>query len=96
MHLYLVHCGFYDLELCDGLFEGHANFFVAAQSFEEARANAKQIPEFKAKRMHVDGLQQLVAVNGYSISLSQDAKHEGKTVVINQKHRELAPPAPKT
>jgi len=40
MQLYLVHCGFYDVELCDGLYESHVNFFVAAKSFEDARVQA--------------------------------------------------------
>lgn len=44
MKLYMIHCGFYDPDLCDGLYEGHVNFFVAAESFEDARAKAKLIP----------------------------------------------------
>lgn len=91
MKLYLVHCGFYDTELCDGLYEGHVNFFVAAASFEDARARAKEISEFKAKRMHVDGLQEVVAANGFKISLTEDAQFEGRTVVVNHKQRDLAP-----
>ena len=49
MKVYLVHCGFYDPELCEGLYEGHVNFFVAAESFDDARAKAKLIPEFKVR-----------------------------------------------
>jgi hypothetical protein len=44
MFLYLVHCGFYDSELSDGLYESHTNIFVAAESFEDARARAKSDP----------------------------------------------------
>jgi len=51
MKLYLVHCGFYDPAVCDGLFESHVNFFVAAKNFEEARLNAKKLPEFQGKRI---------------------------------------------
>jgi hypothetical protein len=91
MKLFLVHCGFYDSELCDGLYESHVNFFVAAESFEEARTRAKEIPEFKAKRMHVDGLQEVVAANGYKIQLTKDAALEDRTVILNNKHRDLAP-----
>ncbi len=93
MKLYLVHCGFYDTELCDGLYEGHVNFFVAAGSFEDARVRVKGIPEFRAKRMHVDGLQEVVAANGFKISLAEDTQLEGRTVVLNHKHRDLAPNA---
>lgn len=95
MKLYLVHCGFYDADLCDGLYESHVNFFVAADSFEDARARAKQIPEFQRKRMHVDGLQEITAVAGNRVSLSPDESLRGETVIVNHKHRDLAPkPAP--
>lgn len=39
--LYLVHCGFYDTDLCNGIYESHVNFFVAASSTDEARVNAQ-------------------------------------------------------
>ena len=85
MKLYLVHCGFYDPEVCDGLCESHVNFFVSANSFEEARLNAKKLPEFQNKRMHVDG---------FHIQLEQDQTLENKTVIVNHKHRDLAPKPP--
>lgn len=91
MKLYLVHCGFYDTEVCDGLYESHVNFFVAAESFEEARSNAKLLSEFQSKRMHVDGLQEIQAVSGYRVSLEQDQSLDNKTQIINIKHRDLAP-----
>ena len=91
MKLYLVHCGFYDSTVCDGLYESHVNFFVAATSFEEARIKAKQLPEFSAKRMHVDGLQEIAAVGGYRIQLAEDLSLENQTLILNHKHRDLAP-----
>ncbi len=90
MKLYLVHCGFYDSDLCDGLYESHVNFFVAAESFEDARNKAKLIPEFKAKRMHVDGLQEISAVSGHRIQLQEDSELDGRTMILNHKHRDLA------
>lgn len=91
MKLFLVHCGFYDQDLCDGVYESHVNFFVAADSFETARAKAKQLPAVQAKRMHVDGLQEITAVDGYRLHLQEDATLQGQTVVISSRHRELAP-----
>lgn len=91
MKLYLVHCGFYDSEVCEGLYESHVNFFVSAESFEDARAKAKLIPEFQGKRMHVDGLQEVQAVNGFRVHLEHDSRLENKTHIINFKHRDLAP-----
>jgi hypothetical protein len=97
MKLYLVHCGFYDLQLCDGLYESHANFFVAAESFEDARAKAKLLPEFTAKKMHVDGLLEVTAVSGHRVRLEPDAELNEETVVVSQRHRDLAPKTqPKT
>ena len=89
--LYLVHCGFYDPELQDGIYESHVNVLVAATSFEEARAKAKLDPDFQKKRMHVDGLQEIEAVRGYRISLEEDASLEGKSLVTSNRHRDLAP-----
>lgn len=92
--LYLVHCGFYDGEICDGLYESHVNFFVAAASFEEARKKAKEIPEFQKKKMHVDGLQEIQTVDGFSVSLKEETSLMGKTTILNFKHRDLAPKKP--
>ena len=98
MKLYLVHCGFYDDEIGGGIYESHTNVFVAAESFEEARLKAKQLPEFKLKRMHVDGLQELAAVSGFRIDLKEDFSLAGASLVMSHKHRDLAPkptsPAP--
>jgi len=88
--LFLVHCGFYDSELCDGLYESHVNFFVVGESFEEARLHVKELPEFKAKRMHVDGLQEIVAVEGFRVELQPDAETKGQTLILSHRHRDLA------
>lgn len=94
MELFLVHCGFYDPEVGEGLYEGHVNFFVAAADFAGARARAKELPAFQAKRMHVDGIQRVVAVDGFRVALEADAQYKGRTELENNKHRELAPTKP--
>ena len=91
MKLFLVHCGFYDAEICDGIYESHVNFFVAAADFEGARAAVKTLEEFKAKRMHVDGLQEVSAVGGFHIELKEDTSLNGATIVKSNRHRDLAP-----
>ncbi len=91
MKLYLIHCGFYDNEVCDGLYESHVNFFISAENFEDARAKAKLLPEFQNKRMHVDGLQEIQAVGGFKIHLEHDASLKNQTQILNFKHRDLAP-----
>jgi hypothetical protein len=92
--LFLVHCGFYDLDVCEGVYESHVNFLVAAHSFEEARARAKLLPDFQAKRMHVDGLQLVEAVQGHRVELRADAALEGRTEIVTSRHRDLAPKKP--
>ncbi len=82
------------MELSDGIYESHVNFFVVAKDFEDARARIKENPEFKSKRMHVDGLQQLDAVDGYRLRLESDESLAGKSAIISSRHRDLAPKKP--
>jgi hypothetical protein len=90
--LYLVHCGFYDADLFEAVYESHVNFFVVAENFEGARIKAKEHPEYKRKRMHVDGLQEIQVIDGYDISVSKSLG-DPREVVISSRHRDLAPPA---
>ena len=89
MKLYLVHCGFYDTDLCDGIYESHVNLFVAAESFDSAKVRVREIPVFKARRMHVDGMEEIEAVNGVRIRLEADPTLEGKTLSTSNRHRDL-------
>jgi len=89
MKLFLVHCGFYDPEMCDGVYESHVNFFVVAESFEAARARAKQNPIFQQKKMHVDGLQQVDAVDGHHVELSFDKKLAGQSLVVSHRYHDM-------
>lgn len=90
MKLYLIHCGYYENEIMDGVYESHVNFFVVAESFEDARAKAKQNPLYQKKRMHVDGLQQLDAISGFRVTVEEDRALEGKTQVLTDRYRGLA------
>jgi hypothetical protein len=91
MKLFVVHCGFYDLELLDGIYESHVNFMVAAESFDDARLRVKQEPDFQRKKMHVDGLQLVEAIHGWRVGLTEDASLEGSTILTSHRHRDLAP-----
>lgn len=84
--LFLVHCGFYDKTISGGLFEGHTNILIAADSFADAKSKAKQKPEFKRLKMHVDGIQELNSVDGYDITLKLNAKNSGATVIRRQRY----------
>ncbi len=85
MHLFLVHLGYYD-DLSAGVFESHTNLFVVADDWEDARAKAKALPVVVEKRMHIDGLQKIEKVDGYRISLQEEA---GENQINSFHFREL-------
>ena len=94
MKLFLIHTGFYDLDLCEGIYESHANYFVVASDFQDARLKAKSLPDFKSKKMHVDGIQEITLVDGFEVQLKESPEHKGVTRITSHRHRDLAPPAP--
>lgn len=84
MKLYMVHCGFYD-----GIYEGHTNLFVAAEDFTSAKIKVREEVDFKNRKMHVDGLQEITLVNGYQVNLIQSSDGINVTVLKNNLHRDL-------
>ena len=92
MKLYLVNCGFYDMEIADGIYESHTNFFIAANSFQDARVKAKELATFQSKRMHVDGIQEINIVSGHRVFLEKDLTlSSSDTHIVSSRHRDLAP-----
>jgi hypothetical protein len=89
MKFYLIHCGFSDDDVFDGIYESHVNFFVAARDFDEARAKARLNPLFKEKKMHLDGLQEVAAVDGYRVVLEKDPSLAGKSSISSFHKRDL-------
>lgn len=85
MKLFIVHCGFYDRRINAGTLESHTNFFIAAPDAKGARAKVKELPAFRELKMHVDVLQEVIAVEGHEISLRKSQKHQGKTIIKQQK-----------
>ena len=72
MKLYLVHVGFYDPNIMEGLYEQHANFFVVAKNVVAAKKKARENTVYKKKKMHIDGIQELKIIDGYRINLIRD------------------------
>lgn len=89
MKLYLVHCGFYDPELGDGVYESHVNLFVAAADFEDAKKRVRLDSTFQGKKMHVDGLQEVQVVQGHDVSLIARGDGDDITLVRSNRHRDL-------
>ena len=69
MKLYLIHVGYYDTEIMDGLYEQHTNYFVVAKNVKDAKKKARQNSTYKKKKMHIDGIQELNIIDGYQIKL---------------------------
>ncbi len=89
----MVHCGYYDLNILDGVYEHHVNLFQVAESFDDARAKVKLQPEYISKKLHVDGLVEIEAVNGFRIQPTADETLNGGDLLKSSRHRDLAPKA---
>ncbi len=72
MKLFLIHAGFYDDSVSGGFYESHTNYFVVAADAKQAKLKAKAIPEYKDKKMHIDGIKEIDIVDGYKISLHEN------------------------
>lgn len=88
MKLFSIHCGYYDDEISNGIYEFHINIPVAAESIEAAKTEVRQIQLFKKKKMHIDGIEEIKVVNGYRIELISVAE-KTETVVEHHLHRDL-------
>lgn len=71
MNLYFVHCGFYDEDLSDGIYEFHVNIPIVATNVEEAKLRVRRDPSFVKKKMHIDGIQEVRAVDGFCVKLEK-------------------------
>ena len=67
MKLYMAHVGFYDDEI--GIYELHSNIFVVAEDVQSAKQKIKNKDIFIAKKMHIDGIQEILNVDGYEINV---------------------------
>ena len=81
MKLFMVHVGYYDKLIGEGLYETHLNYFVAAEDAKDAKDKAHQIPEFQERSMHIDGMKEIASVDGYKVSLERDEASESGQVI---------------
>ena len=78
MKLYLIHVGFYDPDIMEGLYEQHVNYFVVAENVVDAKKKARENTMYKKKKMHIDGIQELNIIDGYRINLIWDDSSDDK------------------
>lgn len=69
MKLYIAHVGFYDNEI--GIYELHSNLFVVAEDIQTAKQKIKSKDIFIAKKMHIDGIQEILNIDGYDICVTK-------------------------
>ncbi len=89
MNLYMVHVGFYDPAVGEGIYESHMNFFVAARDAKEAKYKTLEISEYKDKKMHIDGIKEISTVDGYKIILEKNHQEGGGQVLSYDESKKL-------
>ena len=81
MNLYMVHVGYYDPSIGEGIYENHVNFFIAAENPKKAKEKVLELKEFQDKRMHIDGIKELSYVDGYKVSLSEEKNPQKQEIL---------------
>ena len=66
MNLYIAHLGYYDSTIGD-IYELHTNVHVVAPDIKTARDKIISLPLYQSKNMHIDGIEELLMIDGYSI-----------------------------
>jgi len=89
MKLFMVHVGYYDKSVGEGIYEIHLNHFVAAEDAKDAKNKAQNLKEFKDKSMHIDGIKELSTVDGYKVTLTGDPNPVSGQVLSYDESKEL-------
>jgi hypothetical protein len=69
MKLYLAYLGMYDDKY--GMYELHISRHVVAESISDAKKRLKANIDFKERKMHIDGIQEINVIDGYLISIDK-------------------------
>ena len=89
MNLYMVHVGYYDPSIGEGLYEVHMNFFTVAESAKIAKEKVSDKKEFLEKKMHIDGIKLLSYVDGYKVSLVEDKNPKKDKIIAYDESKKL-------
>ena len=85
----MVHVGFYDTSVGDGIYESHVNFFVAAADAKDAKVKTLKIPEYQEKKMHIDGIKEISSVDGYKIILEKNSGEDETRIFSYDESKQL-------
>lgn len=89
MKLFMVHVGFYDQSIGDGIYETHLNYFLAAEDPKDAKIKAQSLEEFQTKSMHIDGIKEISNVQGYEVILKENSNPQEGEVLSYDEAKEL-------
>ncbi|MDC0509399.1 DUF1543 domain-containing protein [Gammaproteobacteria bacterium] len=89
MKLYMMHVGYYDKNIGDGIYEIHLNYFVAALNPKDAKIKTKSFAEFKEKSMHIDGIKEISFVDGYEVLLKESSETHNGAIIQYDDAKEL-------
>ena len=77
----MVHVGYYDPSVGEGIYEHHMNFFTAAENPKKAKEKILNLKEFQEKNMHIDGIKEISYVEGYKVSLSEEKSSHNQEIL---------------
>jgi len=70
----MVHVGFYDHSIGEGIYESHINYFIAAVDPKDAKRKVLSLEEFQNRSMHIDGIKEISKVDGYEVKLIESSE----------------------
>ena len=88
MKLFMVHVGFYDEEIGEGIYESHVNFFVAAGNAKSAKKKTFQMEKFKNKKCILMVLKRFLVLMDMRCLLSKiiNTRNQELLLMMNQKN----------
>ena len=89
MKLFMVHVGFYDDEVGEGIYESHINIFVAAGNPKSAKKKNMSMNKFRDKKMHIDGIKEINHVDDYEVHLIKNPEQKKAKVYSYDESKKL-------
>lgn len=87
MKLYIIHVGFYDLDI--GMYELHSNVLTIAPDAKTAKQQVKNKDFFINKKMHIDGIQEIINVDGYDLIPTPNSSGLNNTIFSHEQIKAL-------
>ena len=89
MKLFMVHVGFYDDDVGEGIYESHINIFVAAGNPKSTKKKIMSMDKFRDKKMHIDGIKEINNVDDYEVHLIKNPKQKKAKVYSYDESKKL-------